>query len=181
MRVVSATPAASSIGMIYAKYPPISPSCGGILSAKSGIIQTPNFPNPVPVPTSCVWIIDASTFWGTPNPSIIVYLTQQYVLSGLTFKEYMYYSDDFKVPSDTEIIVKEENVTRTASVQSTSPFLEIKFQLDSLYGTHLRVMDHLLDVYGFNITYEVDTPKSYQCSAMLCSFLGDCYATQNFS
>lgn len=175
MRVVSATPSS-----VYSKYPSVN-SCGGILTEKHGIIQTPNFPNSFHVPISCVWVIDASTYWGTPNVSIILYLTQQYVLAGLTFKEYMYYSDDFKVPSETEIKVKEENVTRTASVQSSSPFLEVKFQLDNLYGTHLRVMDHLLDVYGFNITYEVDSPKSYQCNSMLCSFLGNCYASYNYS
>lgn len=174
MRVASAS-------TVFSKYPsPVIP-CGGILTEKQGIMQTPNFPNPFHVPISCVWIIDASLFWGSPNASIFVYLTQLYALSGLTFKEYMYYSEDFKVPSEMETIVKEENATRTASVQSNSPFLEIRFQLDNLYGTQLRVMDHLLDVFGFNITYEVDTPKSYQCNSMRCSFLGDCFATKNYS
>ena len=174
MRVASAS-------TVFSKYPSTANPCGGILTEKQGIIQTPNFPNPFNVPISCVWIIDASTFWGSPNASIFIYLTQQYVLSGLTFKEYMYYSDDFKVPSEMETIVKEENATRTASVQSNSPFLEIRFQSDNLYGTHLRVMDHLLDVYGFNITYEVGIPKSYQCNSMRCSFLGNCFATKNYS
>jgi hypothetical protein len=178
MRVVSATPSSTSF---FAKHPTSTP-CGGILTEKRGILQTPHFPNPFPLPLSCVWIIDASTSsWGQPNVSINVYLTQQYVLSGLTFKEYMYYSDDFKVPSEMETVVKDDNVTRTASVQANSPFLEISFQLDNLYGTHLRVMDHLLDVYGFNITYEVDVPKAYQCSSQLCSFLGNCYASSNYT
>lgn len=178
MRVASASPTTTLFSKYYSS--PNVP-CGGVLTEKHGTLQTPNFPNPFNVPISCVWIIDASSFWGSPNASIFVYLTQQYVLSGLTFKEYMYYSDDFKVPSEMETIVKEENVTRTASVQSNSPFLEIKFQLDNIFGTHLRVMDHLLDVFGFNITYEVDTPKSYQCNSMRCSFLGSCYATLNYS
>jgi hypothetical protein len=173
MKIASASPAP----MMFSKY---SSPCGGVLTEKYGIIQTPNFPNPFSVPISCAWIIDASSFY-SPNASIFVYLTQQYVLSGLTFKEYMYYSEDFKVPSEFETIVKEENVTRTASVRSNSPFLEIRFQLDNLYGSHLRVMDHLLDFYGFNITYEVDSPKTYQCNSKRCSFLGDCLATQNFS
>lgn len=199
MRVASASPTTT----LFSKYPSLNVPCGGILTEKHGILQTPNFPNPFNVPISCVWIIDASSFWGSPNASIFVYLTQQYVLSGLSFKEYMYYrlvlvglSHKFaliilscllatvttsKCPARWRRSLKEENVTRTASVQSNSPFLEIKFQLDNLFGTHLRVMDHLLDVYGFNITYEVDTPKSYQCNSMRCSFLGDCLATQNFS
>lgn len=172
MKIASASPA------VFSKYS----SCGGILTEKQGIIQTPNFPNPFNVPISCTWIIDASSFWGSPNASVYVYLTQQYTLSGLTFKEYMYYSDDFKVPSEMETVVKEENVTRTVSVRSNSPFLEIKFQLDSIYGTHLRVMDLILDVYGFNITYEVsESTKPYQCSSKRCSFLGNCFATKNFS
>ncbi|CRK93033.1 CLUMA_CG006493, isoform A [Clunio marinus] len=173
--------ASASPTMVVSKYPSPVNTCGGILTDKYGTIQTPNFPNPFNVPISCVWILDASSFWGTPNTSIFIYLTQQYVLSGLTFKEYMYYSDDFKVPTEKETIVKEENVTRTVSVQSNSPFVEIKFELDNLYGTQLRVMDHLLDVYGFNITYEVGTPKSYQCNSMRCSFLGSCYATKDYS
>lgn len=177
LRVASASPTT----MVFSKYPSLVNPCGGILTDKQGIIQTPNFPNPFNVPIQCAWIIDASSFWGSPNASIFVYLTQQYALGGLTFKEYMYYSDDFKVPSEMETIIKEENATRTVSVQSNSPFLEIKFQLDNLYGTHLRVMDHLLDVYGFNITYEIDTPKSYQCSSKRCSFLGNCLAARNFS
>jgi ligand-binding sensor domain-containing protein len=174
MRIVSASPAT-----IFSKHP--ATPCGGILTEKRGIIQTPNFPNPFYVPLSCTWIIDASTStWGTPNVSINVYLTQQYVLSGLIFKEYMYYSDDFKVPSQTETVVKEENVTRTASVHANSPFLEISFQLDNLYGTQLRVMDHLLDVYGFNITYEIGAPRANQCNSQLCSFLGNCYVTSDY-
>lgn len=177
MRVASAQPTS----VVYSKYSAPAVPCGGLLTEKHGVIATPNFPQPFSVPISCAWIIDASAFWGSPNASIFVYLTQQFVLSGLSFKEYMYYSDDFKVPSEMETIVKEENVTRTVSVQSNSPFLEIKFQLDNLYGTHLRVMDHLLDVYGFNITYEVDTPKPYQCNTRRCSFLGDCLAAKNFS
>lgn len=178
MRVASASPSST----IFTRYPTTMAPCGGILTERRGIIQTPNFPNPFNTPIACVWIIDASaSTWGQPNVSINVYLTQQYVLSGLTFKEYMYYSDDFKVPSEMVTVVKEENVTRTASVQANSPFLEISFELDNLYGTHLRVMDHLLDYYGFNITYEVDTPKAYQCNAQLCSFLGNCYATSNYT
>lgn len=87
MRVASASPTTT----LFSKYPSLNVPCGGILTEKHGILQTPNFPNPFNVPISCVWIIDASSFWGSPNASIFVYLTQQYVLSGLSFKEYMYY------------------------------------------------------------------------------------------
>lgn len=155
-------------------------TCGGFLTAQSGVIQTPNFPHRFQVPITCTWIIDGSLFLDHPNKSIIVYLTQQYVTSGLHFKEYMYYSDDYKVPSDAELNIKEENVTQITHVQSSSPFLEIQFSMDSLYGTNLRAMDHLLDVYGFNITYEIDTLKPYQCNTKKCSFLGNCFAEKDF-
>lgn len=156
-------------------------NCGGTLTEARGILKTPYFPKPYPVPITCVWIIDASAFLDNPNASIIVYLTQQFALSGLMFKEYMYYSDDYKVPSQSELTIKDDNVTQIAFVRSSSPFLEIKFQSDSIYGTNLRVMNHFLDVYGFNITYEIDAFKSYHCNSMRCSFLGNCYAKHNYT
>lgn len=158
-------------------------ACGGYLTAANGIIQTPNFPERFNVPISCTWIIDASSITN-PNVSIVVYLTQQYVLSGLKFTEYMYYSEDYKVPSDNVFALNEDDVTKVPWVRFSSPYLEIKFTMDNLYGTHLRALDRLLDVYGFNITYEFKDIKSYgsyQCSALQCRFLGNCYATHNFS
>ncbi|XP_062546548.1 uncharacterized protein LOC134212578 [Armigeres subalbatus] len=154
--------------------------CGGTLTATHGVIQTPNFPDRFPVPISCTWIIDASTVVGN-NVSIVVYLTQQYVLSGLRFTEYMYYSEDYKVPSMNVFELSEDDVTDVPWIKFNSPYLEIKFFMDNLYGTHLRALDRLLDVYGFNITYEVDAVKQYQCNALQCRFLGNCYAKQNFS
>ncbi|EAT33619.1 AAEL014100-PA [Aedes aegypti] len=154
--------------------------CGGTLTASHGIIQTPNFPERFPVPISCTWIIDASTVVGN-NVSIVVYLTQQYVLSGLRFTEYMYYSEDYKVPSMNVFELSEDDVTNVPWIKFNSPYLEIRFTMDNLYGTHLRALDRLLDVYGFNITYEVDTVKQYQCNALQCRFLGNCYAKQDFS
>jgi hypothetical protein len=152
--------------------------CGGFLTPPHGVIQTPNFPQPFPVPITCVWIIDTSEF---KNASIIVYLTQQYVLSGLKFTEYMYYSEDYKVPSGSMFELTEDDVTKVPWVKFSSPYLEVKFTMTNLYGTHLRALDRLLDVYGFNITYEVDAVKPYQCNALQCRFLGHCYAAHDFS
>lgn len=159
-----------------------SMKCGQILTAKQGIIQTPNFPNKFPVPIKCKWIIDASAI-AKENVSITVYFTQQYVLSGLKFQEYAYHSDDYKVPSETSgFEMTEYNVTQVAWVRFHSQYLEITFTMDNLYGTHLRALDHLLDIYGFNITYEVNQiVKENKCNALLCRYLGHCYATQNFS
>uniref|UniRef100_A0A182SZP6 CUB domain-containing protein n=1 Tax=Anopheles maculatus TaxID=74869 RepID=A0A182SZP6_9DIPT len=155
--------------------------CGGsTLTAPHGIISTPNFPARFPVPISCTWIIDASAIVGA-NVSIVLYLTQQYVLGGLRFTEYMYYSDDYKVPSMNVYELSEDDVTSVPWIRFNSPYLEVRFTMDSLYGTHLRALDRLLDVYGFNITYEVDTVKPHTCNALRCRFLGNCYAKQDFS
>lgn len=159
-------------------------TCGGILNATRGVIQTPNFPDKFPVPIQCTWLIDASAI-NKRNVSIIVYFTQQFVLSGLKFTQYAYYSDDIKVKSDNAPFeINEHVVTQNPWVRFNSQYLEIKFSMDNLYGTHLRALDRLLDVYGFNITYEVDeNVKPYQllCSSLLCRCLGQCYATPNFS
>lgn len=157
-----------------------SSSCGGMLTAKHGTIHTPNFPEKFSVPIQCTWIIDASY---KPNVSIVVYFTQQFVLSGLTFTEYAYYSDDIKVKSDrAPFELNEQSVTQVSWVRFYSQFLEIKFTMDNLHGTHLRALEKLLDVYGFNITYEMDDAvKPYQCNALLCRYLGHCFATADFS
>lgn len=163
-----------------------STQCDQTFTAKQGIIQTPNFPNKFPVPIQCTWIINASTIAEQhKNVSIIVYFTQQYVLGGLKFEEYAYYSNDFKAPiKDSGFEITEQNVTQIPWVSFHSPYLKIIFTMDNLYGTHLRVLDHLLDVYGFNITYEislVEKPDKRICNALSCRFLGHCYATHNFS
>lgn len=160
----------------------IKSQCGGMLTATQGVIQTPNFPDKFPVPIQCTWIIDASAI-NKKNVSIIVYVTQQYLLSGLKFTEYDYYSDDIKVKSEhAPFELNEQTVTKTVTVQFWSQYLEIKFTMDNLYGTHLRALDRLLDVYGFNITYEMDgVVKPKPCTALLCRYLGHCYATSDFS
>ncbi|XP_016979077.2 uncharacterized protein LOC108044545 [Drosophila rhopaloa] len=164
--------------------PSSSPGCGGMLRARHGIIQTPNFPHRFTTPIECVWIIDASEMPapGQGNVSIVVYLTQLYVLSGLKFTEYMYYSDDFKVPAHRVFALNEDDVTQVTWVQFHSQYLEIRFTMATLDGTHLRALDRLLDVYGFNITYEVQNEvKSSQCNTLQCRFLGDCYASSDYS
>ncbi|XP_037712023.1 uncharacterized protein LOC119548666 [Drosophila subpulchrella] len=164
--------------------PASSPGCGGMLKERHGIIQTPNFPHRFGTPIECVWIIDASDMppQGQGNVSIVVYLTQLYVLSGLKFTEYMYYSDDFKVPAHRVFTLTEDDVTQVTWVQFHSQYLEIRFTMATLDGTHLRALDRLLDVYGFNITYEVQNEvKTAQCNALQCRFLGDCFASSDFS
>lgn len=179
-----------------AHYPRSNSLCGGVLKSRYGNIQTSNFPHKFPTPIECVWVIDASELpittptsasagasggAGGTNISIIVYLTQLYVLGGLKFTEYMYYSDDYKVPAHRVFTLTEDDVTQVAWVQFSSQYLEIRFTMASLDGTHLRALDRLLDVYGFNITYEVQQEvKTYQCNTLQCRFLGHCYAKADY-
>lgn len=169
-------------GSVHA--PPLSAhDCGGLLKARHGIIHTPNFPQSFDTPIDCLWVIDGSEFIANTgqNISIAVHLTQLYVLGGLTFTEYMYYSDDYRVPAQRFYALTEDDVTQLSSLLFNSQYLEIRFRLSGLDGTHLRALDHLLDVYGFNITYEInEPPKPYHCNVLQCRLLGHCYANDDF-
>lgn len=159
--------------------------CGGILRARNGIIQTPAFPAPFETPLVCTWIIDASESGVSPsdNASIVVYLTQLYVLSGLRFTGYLVYDEafDLRIKSDESFVVQEDDVTQVMWLKFSTKYLEIQFTIDTLYGSHLRALDRFLDVYGFNITYEVaDSIKPYQCNALKCRFLGHCLAAADY-
>ncbi|GLH12061.1 Uncharacterized protein GBIM_16812 [Gryllus bimaculatus] len=161
--------------------------CGGHLRERTGVIQTPNFPRPFPVPIRCRWVIDASALnISTHNVSIVVYLTQLYATAGLTFTEFAYYeSDAFHVGEALVHAVTEQNVTLVKWLWSRRPALVVDFALDRLEGNHLRVLDELLDVYGFNITYEIsgraDPVRGDSCNVMTCSFVGNCFAAADFT
>ncbi|KAI5635901.1 hypothetical protein NE865_11411 [Phthorimaea operculella] len=88
-------------------------TCGGRLKGPVGVIQTPNFPNPFPVPIKCRWIIEHDI----DNGTISIYFTQQYTTSGLTFTEYMYYDETYKLGERRALTVTEENITRVKWLQ----------------------------------------------------------------
>ncbi|XP_026743102.1 uncharacterized protein LOC113504834 [Trichoplusia ni] len=88
-------------------------TCGGHLKGTVGVIQTPNFPNPFPVPIKCKWIIEHDIVNGT----ISIYFTQQYTTSGLTFTEYMYYDESYKLGERRALTITEENITRIKWLQ----------------------------------------------------------------
>ncbi|KAH9627646.1 hypothetical protein HF086_009796 [Spodoptera exigua] len=87
--------------------------CGGRLKGPVGTITTPNFPNPFPVPIKCKWIIEHDTVNGT----ISIYFTQQYTTSGLTFTEYMYYDESYKLGERRALTLTDENITRIKWLQ----------------------------------------------------------------
>ena len=88
-------------------------TCGGHLKAPVGTITTPNFPNPFPVPIKCKWIIEHDIVNGT----ISIYFTQQYTTSGLTFTEYMYYDESYKLGERRALTVTDENITKIRWLQ----------------------------------------------------------------
>ena len=97
--------------------------------------------------------------------------------------EFDYYEGphNFHGKHDLGEISFEEEVT---SFTVYKPFLLLRFQVEEIGNIHLRVFDFLLDVYGFNITYEIvdrNAPvREDACSVFKCSFLGNCLAQRNF-
>lgn len=171
-------------------------NCGNvtILTAAKGFIHTPNFPKAFPLPIRCRWVIDKTAFepqlGDTGNATqIYIYLTQLFVTSGLNITEYRVYDEESNTAytenvhldlSATDVISNGTLYVHTVNYS----FMVIDFVLDMLEGNHLRVMDNLMDVYGFNITYEISKTArgdNDTCTVSECSFLGHCYASADFS
>lgn len=151
-----------------------------------GVIQTPNFPRAFPVPIRCRWIIDASNFTNDNDKvEIYVYLTQLFVRTGLNITEYKLYEKEAKTGYTGSTILKlpPPPDTEYLSVRTNLTYLVIDFELDMLEGNHLRVLHGLMDVFGFNITYEITTSgeRSGLCTVNECSLVGHCYASADFS
>ncbi|KAI5748753.1 hypothetical protein M8J76_001676 [Diaphorina citri] len=116
---------------------------------------------------------------------IIVYFTQLFVTSGLVIKEYAYYEDESMKYAERVIFsANDKNVMTELHVTTERPYLVIEFGLDRLETNHVRALDNLLGVYGFNMTYDVvksrDVPTVTSCSVATCSYNGHCYASANF-
>lgn len=157
--------------------------CGGHLLESRGVIHTPNFPGPFPVPIKCRWVINVSDIPST-NSSIVVYLTQLYVYKGLRFTEYAYYESE--TMNFGAVLIKEVtegNVFEYRRFRTFRPFLVIEFELDRLEGNHVRVLNDLLDVYGFNVTYEMteEKPNPESCTVRDCSFAGNCLVSTDYT
>ena len=137
------------------------------------------------MPTQCRWIIDASDDLNAGlNSSILVYLSQLYTHRGLRFTEYAYYQSEARNYGGNVIHqVTEGNVFQTLWIRSFSPYLVVEFKLDRLEGNSIRVLDHFLDVYGFNLTYEITDapPSSTSCSVRDCSYAGNCLLTADYT
>ncbi|KAI5716127.1 hypothetical protein M8J76_001414 [Diaphorina citri] len=125
-------------------------ACGGVRTNATGIIQTPHFPAKFQVPIRCSWTIENAD----PGSVIVLYFTQLYVTAGFTVTDY---SSLFAPWMDPTVIFvsNEHSVLETQWISTQKPFVVVDFALDSVYGTHIRALDNLLDVYGFNVTYEI--------------------------
>lgn len=156
--------------------------CDGVVKGSShGTIATPNFPDIFPYPIYCKWVIEAPT-----EKAIILYLTQFYLKDGLKATEYAYYHDDRIAAGRNELGIVSELET---FLLTKKPMLVLELDIKDVTNIHLRVMEHFLDVYGFNITYEMVSKDELNgtfavrqdaCSAQQCSFNGNCYVSSNF-
>lgn len=148
------------------------------LTEPKGVITTPGFPGPFPVPIDCEWVIQADPTVGGADGTIIeVYFTQLFVTDGLTITEYSQYPMVFRYATGREVFNKSHILQYGQSMLTTLPYLVIRFRLDRLEGNHIRVHDDLMDVYGFNITYEMrpaGNERQDVCSLYFCSYSGNC-------
>lgn len=151
---------------------------GQPLVEPKGVITTPLFPGPFPVPIECEWVIRADGGGGGGGGTMVeVYFTQLFVTDGLTITEYLQYPPDFVFDTGREVFNKSHISQYGQSMLTTFPYLVVRFRLDRLEGNHIRVHDDLMDVYGFNITYEtrpVGDERENVCSLLLCSYSGNC-------
>ncbi|KAJ1531612.1 hypothetical protein ONE63_000284 [Megalurothrips usitatus] len=162
-----------------------APACGGTtVGQDSGVLQTPGFPGPYPVPLRCTWVLDVSH---RQEPSIALYLTQLYVLSGLTVTQYAYYErEDFHMGEQLLLTVSEQTALTSRVVVAHSPYLVVRLRGQRLEGNQLRALPHLLAVFGFNVTWEArdghpPPPARPSCSASACSLAGSCLASADFT
>ncbi|CAN8001593.1 unnamed protein product [Ixodes hexagonus] len=154
--------------------------CGFVTDQDRGVITTPGFPGPYPVPIECRWVIRGSS----PKQRVALYLTQFYMRDGVSLSEYVYYDAQQGNIGGTPIggISSEAEPTH---VLSNKPVLVLDFQVREAGNIHLRVLDLFLEVYGFNVTYElVESEKELRndsCLGHHCSFTGVCLASADLT
>ncbi|GFT94835.1 hypothetical protein NPIL_476481 [Nephila pilipes] len=152
--------------------------CGGVLRNSKGIISTPNYPEPYPVPINCRWVIEA------PSDKVIaIYFTQFYMREGLTVTEYAFFSETLYMGKKEFGMISSDR--EPTYLVSNKPVLVLDFLVRESGNIHMRVREHLLDVFGFNITYEIvgrnETIRKDACVYHHCSFTGSCYAVAFFT
>lgn len=134
------------------------------------------------MPFICSWIIDATGF--EPDSFITLYLTQMYLTRGVTAVQYSFRNETVAVGRK---VLDELHTLRPrpySVYRIKARYLEVLVNLHELVNANLRVERRLMDVYGFNITYEIQPNgsriRSDTCNAVNCTFNGHCYANQNY-
>ncbi|KAG8181875.1 hypothetical protein JTE90_007200 [Oedothorax gibbosus] len=152
--------------------------CGGVLKEPRGVLSTPNFPNPYPVPIRCRWIIEAPA-----DRVIALYFSQFYMREGVTVIEYAFYSDTLHMGEKELGSVSSDH--QPTFLVSNKPVLVLDFLVRESSNVHLRVREYLLDVFGFNITYEIvgrnESARKDACIYDHCSYSGSCFASVEFA
>lgn len=162
-------------------------NCGSekILNDTKGIIQTPNFPNAFTVPIRCRWVISIPHHLElNVSVEIFVYFTQLFVSTGLNITAYNHYEEGIGYTGNNLLeLTSVEAALDSLHVHTKDPYVVIDFEMDILEGNHLRVLHHFMNVFGFNITYEIITSGFARdsCSVLGCSMVGNCYTNIDFS
>ncbi|XP_067141249.1 LOW QUALITY PROTEIN: uncharacterized protein [Centruroides vittatus] len=152
-------------------------NCGGTLQDPRGIIVTPNFPKQYPIPISCRWVIEAPV-----NKVIAIYFTQFYMREGVKLTEYAFFADNFYAGKHEFDPVSSDN--RPTYLLTNKPILVFEFVVREIGNIHLRIREYFLDVFGFNITYEImdktQAVKKDGCINHHCSYTGRCLAAADY-
>jgi hypothetical protein len=157
-------------------------TCRYFLTKRFGTLTTPGFPSAFPLPFMCSWIINATGF--EADSFVTLYLTQMYLTRGVKAVQYSFRNET------TAIGRKELDELHTLRPRPYSVYrikaryLEVQVNLDELVNANLRVERRFMDVYGFNITYEIQPNtsriRSDTCNVANCTFNGHCYANHNY-
>ncbi|KAL4236660.1 hypothetical protein ACF0H5_005045 [Mactra antiquata] len=157
-------------------------NCGQVTEKPRGFLTTPSFPGPFPTPIYCEWLIKAPTD-ETKNFKIVLYFTQNYMKDSIFLTSYDYFQD---VSTYVGRVFHGQVGWEDADMfVSHKRFLLVQFAVETIGNSHIRVIDHLLDVYGFNITYEIldsnTDVREKTCSVKNCSYLGVCEVSDDFN
>ena len=154
--------------------------CGGHLADTHGYITTPNFPDAFPTPLSCKWV-----FYAPLGKKVVLYFTQYYLKELFNVVEYDQYVDESNNTGRYEFDNYRIQEDHVAYLEGNKSYLVFTFRVLDMDNIHLRVADFLLEVYGFNITYEVmpanESVRSDVCTVSNCSHLGKCLVSKDFT
>ncbi|GIY73341.1 uncharacterized protein CEXT_3381 [Caerostris extrusa] len=116
---------------------------------------------------------------------VAIYFTQFYLKSGFTAADYAYYSRHLKEGVGRHNFGTIASDGEPTYLISNHQILVLTMNVRSLDNIHLRVQEHLMDVSGFNVTYEMilrnKTVRNDDCIYHHCSFTGNCYAASDFN